>query len=156
MMKCLSVALVASITLLVAVSASAQDGLCVPLRAFAASVKQGETKQLEFHTSWLKGFKDDSSPSRTMVAKRCIDHGYAPAKAVCAYLLDNGAVEFAGNNVKRALECLSNTKFSPSLQLYSGEFHFSYGREQRGTNITISFNEDQKIGGEVMTITADG
>jgi hypothetical protein len=33
---------------------------------------------------------------------------------------------------------------------------FSYGSEQRGSNVTILFDEDNKLGGMVLSIRADG
>jgi hypothetical protein len=132
------------------------DELCAPLRAFVASVKPDETKKIEFHTSWGGNFKDEKD-NNVIYAKRCNDDGYAPAEAVCAYLMENGSVEFAGRNAKRALTCLSpGTTFAPKMALNRAEISFSYGTDERGSNVTLQLAEDAKIGGMVLTISADG
>ena len=139
-----------------AMAATKPDPLCAPLRAFASSVQPDQTKSLEFHTSWGGGFK--GSDKRTMYEVQCIDHGYAPAKAVCKQLMEQGAVEFSGENAKRALVCLSQgTQFGQNhLQLGQAEFSFYFGTEQRGSNITMQFQQDPKMGGMVLSITAEG
>ena len=136
------------------VAASASDPLCKPLQAFVASVSRGATREAVFYTSWGRGFKGDSDAS--LYAKRCSHAGYAPAKAVCAALMDSGSVEFPGNNVKRALSCLSATRFAERMQLDRGDFRFSYGTENRGENVEISLGEDSSLGAMALRITADG
>jgi len=144
---------------LTALAASKQDKLCAPLRSFAMSVPNGQTKSVEFHTSWLSPFKD-MDQATIGAFKRCDAHGSAAGKALCAYLMgaQNAAVEFAGNNVKRALLCLSpGTRFGPHyLLLESAEFHLSYGTSHRGSNVTLTFGTDTKIGGAIFVITAQG
>jgi hypothetical protein len=132
-----------------------KDSFCLPLRAFIASAKRGETKSIQFETSWLTGFK--GSPKNTMFEKRCVDNGYALAKPVCDYLMRNGQIEFAGNNALRAIECLSaRTHFADSIQLDRLDVSFSYGMEQRGSNVTIQFSDDSKLGAMVMNISSEG
>ncbi|GLQ98172.1 hypothetical protein GCM10007863_25920 [Dyella mobilis] len=71
--------------------------------------------------------------------------------------MQHGQVEFAGNNALRAIECLSaGTHFADMLQLARVGVSFSYGTEERGSNVTIQYGEDNKLGGMVMTISADG
>jgi hypothetical protein len=129
--------------------------LCKPLRSFVESVKPDESRALEFHTSWGSDFKD--STEAAIYAKRCIHHGYAPARAVCAYLMEHGAVEFSGNNAKAVVSCLSpKTRFAPKLLLDQITLSLSYGTEDRGANIDISLLGDEKLGGMVLTIEARG
>lgn len=67
-------------------SVAGADPLCPPLRSFVQSVGPHETRTFAFRTSWGEGFKDSEAP-HVLGAKRC-EHGeYAPAKAVCAYLM---------------------------------------------------------------------
>jgi hypothetical protein len=138
-------------------AAQGSETLCTPLRAFAASVQKGETKSIEFHTSWLADFKG-GNPKAIGAFTRCSDHGYAPAQVVCSYLSNNGAVEFAGINAKEALVCLLPcTKFGQrGLMVDALDVSFYYGTQQRGSNISIRFEPDQKMGGMVLTIVADG
>ena len=140
-------------------AASKQDELCAPLRSFALSVPDGRTESVEFRTSGLSPFKD-MDQSGMGAFKRCDVHGSAAGKVLCAYLMgtQNTDVEFAGNNVKRALLCLSpGTRFGPHyLLLESAEFHLSYGTQHRGSNVTLTFGADIKIGGTVFIITAEG
>ncbi|HEY4367725.1 MAG TPA: hypothetical protein VGN07_10880, partial [Steroidobacteraceae bacterium] len=122
-------------------SASGAQLLCAPLREFVRSVRPGEVRELTFHTSWGSDFKDSSEEA--IYAKRCVHNGYAPAEKVCDYLMEYGAVEFAGNNVKDALTCLSsNTRFAPLFGLHRGSFSLSFGTENRGANIEMDFYED--------------
>lgn len=135
------------------------DGMCAPLRQFVLSVRADETKSVEFHTSWLSPFKD-MTHATVGVFRRCNAHGYEPGKLLCNYLLGskNTAVEFAGNNVKRALMCLSpGTRFGPHyLLLESAEFQLNYGPPQHGAGVTLKFGTDTEVGGAVFVITARG
>jgi hypothetical protein len=132
------------------------DGLCGSLRKFVESVRPDESRTLEFHTSWGSDFKDsDGEPA--VSAKRCIHNGYEPAKAVCSYFMENGAVEFSGNNAKRAVMCLSQkTNFADRLVLDGIELSLTYGTDDRGSHVDIKFSADEKLGGMVLSITARG
>jgi hypothetical protein len=130
--------------------------LCAPLRAFAKSIAAGQTHAIEFHTVWGGDFKSDTA--RTMYAKQCIAHGYQPAETVCKSLMQNGAVEFSGNNAERAVSCLSPaTRFGSSMDLDRLELSFSAGTPNRGSNITVSYGPASgSMRGMVMLITAEG
>lgn len=148
--------LVAAIASFPEASAGSGDPLCRPLRGFVSSVRPGEAREFVFHTRWGGGF-NDSPGEQVIYAKRCIHNGYAPAKAVCEYLMDHGAVEFSGNNVKRALVCLSpGTHFANQVELNQGAFSLSYGSQKRGSLLAVEFKEDVDIGGMVMSIKAEG
>lgn len=135
--------------------AGQSDPLCAPIQAFVSSVKPDETRRIAFHTSWGSNFKN--SPALGVSAKQCLHHDYPPAKMLCAYLMAHGAVEFSGNNAQRALSCLSpGTRFNERVQLAQGEFSFYYGTEKRGSNVTITYAQDIKLGGMVLTIEANG
>jgi hypothetical protein len=158
-MKTLSNIIVLCAALGTASSAFGAQSLCTPLQEFVRSVKPGELREFTFQTSWGGDFKDSSeSPSElVMSAKRCIDHGYAPAKKVCEYLLEHGAAEFAGNNVKEALTCLSpKTHFASMVALNRGCFSLSFGAQNRGALIEMEFYEDQEIGGMAFKFSANG
>lgn len=117
------------------------DPMCATLRDFVASLRPGETKKLTFHTLWGSNFKGKSEPSISTTA--CAHSDDLPAKAVCKYLTEHASVEFSGNNVKRALSCLSTrTRFDPSVELNEGVFSLSYGSSSRGSLVTIKFEED--------------
>jgi len=135
---------------------AAVPDLCGPLRHFVESVKPGETRKLEFHTSWGGDFKDSASAD-TVSARRCIHFNYAPAKDVCAYFIEYGGTEFAGNNAKEAVRCLSKTtRFADRLVLDGIQVSFSYGTDERGSHIDLQFSEDPHLGGMVLSITARG
>ena len=132
-----------------------QDPLCTPLRAFASSVSAGQTRTVEFHTVWGGDFK--SATARTLYATHCIDHGYQPAKLVCRVLMQHGAIEFAGNNAKSAVSCLSPaTHFASPMYLDALDVSFSFGSPNRGSHITVSYGPATKQRGMVMVITAAG
>jgi len=135
---------------------AAVPDLCGPLRHFVQSVKPGKTRRLEFHTSWGGDFKDSASAD-TVSARRCIHFNYGPAKEVCAYLMEYGVTEFAGNNAKDAVSCLSKTtRFADRLVLDRIQISFSYGSDERGSNIDLQYSEDHHLGGMVLSITASG
>jgi hypothetical protein len=135
--------------------AAAPDPLCAPLRAFVDAVPPDEDHALTFHTIWGSNFKD--SPDAAISAKRCDHAGYAPAKAACAALLQEGAIEFAGNNVSRALTCLSpDNPFAPTFAIERGRFHFVRGGKGRGHVVTIDFADDAALGGMALTLEASG
>jgi hypothetical protein len=144
------------LTLLTYQTALAAHGLCGPLRKFVESVKPHESKVLEFHTSWGSGFKD-SDDKLTLYAKRCDHNDYEPAKAVCAYLMKQGAIEFSGNNAKAAVMCLSQeTHFGDRLLLDGIEISLTYGTDDRGSNVEIQYARDDQLGGMALSITARG
>ena len=135
--------------------ATAEDGLCKPLRSFIASVKPDETRVLRFHTSWGSNLKDDEEPA--FFAKRCDHGGYEPAKAVCEYLMEHGATEFSGKNAKAAVSCLSpQTRIPAGMQVHTISVSFSVGTENRGSLVDVKFTEDVDLGGMVLSISADG
>jgi len=156
-MKCLSILVVAMLVAppLCAAGASTHDSLCTPLRAFVESVAAGQTQSLEFHTVWGGDFK--SVKARALYAKQCVHHGYQPAKVVCNFLMQHGAIEFSGNNAKNAVSCLSPaTHFATPMRLDSLDVSFSFGTPNRGSNITVSYEPATKMRGMVMVITAAG
>lgn len=156
-MKCRSV-LVLSLLFALPLRAAGgptHDSLCKPLRAFAESVAAGQTQSLEFHTVWGGDF--ESATARTLYAKQCIDHGYPSAKAVCNFLMQHGAIEFAGNNAINVVSCLSPaTHFASPVRLDGLDMSFSVGTPNRGSNITVSYRAATKMRGMVMVITAAG
>jgi len=136
-------------------AAIASDNLCGPLRSFVESVAPDETRVLKFHTTWGENFKD--SEGLVMGAKRCNHFGYDPAKGVCAYLMKHGATEFAGINAKRAVECLApGVTFADRIDLHVISLSLTYGTEDRGAIVDITFLEDDEVGGMALSITADG
>jgi hypothetical protein len=136
-------------------TAAPRDPFCEPLRAFAASVKPSDTRKLAFHTSWGSGFKDAANYS--LYAKRCDHGGYAPAKAACDVLLQQGSAEFAGNNALRVIACLSPaTRFAPRISLDRIEMTLTYGSDSQGSDITVRLDHDAQLGGEVLSIEARG
>ncbi|RYG58509.1 MAG: hypothetical protein EON60_13015 [Alphaproteobacteria bacterium] len=138
-----------------AAHASPAPEFCKVLRAFVASVQPDETREFTFRTSWGSNFKDDPEPA--IAAKRCEHGGYNPAKNVCTYLMEYGSTEFTGADVKAAVSCLSRkTKFDRRLSLYLASFHFSYGSDDRGALIDITFKEDPIVGGMAFRLVADG
>lgn len=133
-------------------AALAGDDLCGPVRKFVESVKPDEERVLKFHTSWGSNFKDDNDWA--MGAKRCEHNGYEPAKKVCAYLMEYGATEFAGNNAQDVISCVSSkTRFAPRTQLHAISLSLLYGTKNRGDNVDIEYTEDKELGGMVLLIT---
>lgn len=145
------------VLLAVSLSASAAtDPLCAPLRAFAASIKPGQDHELVFRTAWGSGFKDTQDEG-VFYAKRCEGASYKEAEPVCASLMKEASVEFANLNAMRAITCLSpKTRFAGRTAFEHGEFTLMYGNEQRGANITLTFEPDDKVGGMALHILAKG
>ena len=132
-----------------------KDKLCEPLREFAESVGPDDNRTIAFHTSWGSNFLDDPEPA--IFAKKCVHGGYAPADAVCEFLIEHGATEFAGKNVERVLTCLSSgTAFGPDIDLSRGIFHLGFGTPERGSHITVEFDEDAELGGMLLRMEVDG
>lgn len=129
--------------------------MCGPLRDFVKSVQHGETRIVEFLTSWGANFKDSTEPA--IFAKRCNHYGYPTAINVCAYLMQHGAIEFSNTNLERAVVCLSpKTRIGPHLSLDSASISIRYGTDDRGSHVNIEFSENPKIGGMILKISADG
>lgn len=135
--------------------ASPDPDFCKVLRAFVDSVQPDQTHEFTFHTSWGSNFND--ADELALAAKRCVHNSYAPAENVCAYLMEHGSTEFTGADVKDAISCLSRkTKFDPRLNLNEALFSFSYGSEDRGALIDVSFKADPAVGGMAFRLVADG
>lgn len=144
-----------AVALAPAAHAAPRPEFCKVLRAFVVSVQPDETREFTFRTSWGSNFKDAIEPA--ILAKRCEHGGYAPAEVVCAYLMEHGSTEFAGVDVEDAVSCLSRkTKFDPTLSLDAADFSFSYGSEDRGALIDVTFQEDPVVGGMAFRLAADG
>ncbi len=107
--------LLLSCTLLVAAptaGATPPDPLCAPLRASVDSVGPEQTHTITFRTIWGSDFKD-THQDRIFMTKRCDSADYDPARPLCTALLNEGATEFARNNVNRVITCLvPKTHFS--------------------------------------------
>jgi hypothetical protein len=134
--------------------ATAADGLCKPLRDFVGSVKPNETRVLKFHTIWGGGF--NGSDQDTMFEKACEHNEYQPARVLCAYLMENGAVEFAGENAKSVISCLSSKTHFPGGILHGISYSLTFGTDNRGSHVNIEYSQGERFGGMVLSITADG
>jgi hypothetical protein len=119
------------------------------------SVQPGETRTLKFHTSWGRDFLD--SDEDAVAAKRCQHYGYDPARPVCDYLMENGSIEFAGQNVKSVLTCLSpKTRFASGTTLGRLVMSWRYGTEDRGSLLDLEYVEDEELGGMVLSLSVRG
>ena len=141
-------------------TATAKEDLgCGQWRAFVASVQPGQTRSLAFRTSWGSRFKDDQDQSGdyVMLAKRCEHHEYGPAQAVCAHLMEHGAVEFSDLNLKDAVTCLArNTQLDSKLSFENALMSLTYGTDDRGAHVDLEYVEDPRVGGMVLKVTAAG
>ena len=142
------------VALAVSSPAMAANGLCKPLRAFAASVKPDEEHVIKFKTIWGGGFK--GSDPDTISEKACDHNGYEPAKAVCAYLMESGAVEFSGVNAMSAIECLSPKSHFANGRLHAISYALRFGTDDRGAHVDIDYYRDEQLGAMVLSIKADG
>jgi hypothetical protein len=133
---------------------SAADALCKPLREFIGSVKPDETRVLKFHTIWGGGFTGSDQDS--MFEKACEHNQYGPAKRLCAFFLESGAVEFAGENAKSVISCLSSKTHFPSGMLHSISYSLTFGTDNRGSHVDVEYSQDEQLGGMVLSITAKG
>jgi hypothetical protein len=146
-----------SLLVLPAQARSKTDLLCSPLRTFAASVGPDEHREIVFRTSWGGGFNDDPGTKDSITSTRCEHAGYDKAKAVCDVLTKDASVEFGNVNAMRAVVCISpDIRFPRYIEFEHGEFSLQYGTDDRGANISVSFEEDAKVGGMALRIVADG
>jgi hypothetical protein len=130
-------------------TARGAEPLCTSLREFVSSVKPGEARELTFYTSWGRDF--DGSPD-AIAAKACSDGGYLPAQVVCDYLMEYGSVEYAENNVRQALGCLSpETRLAPTLRLRRASFSLSIA-----SLVELELYEDPATGGMPFKVSARG
>jgi hypothetical protein len=137
-------------------AAIAKDN-CQPLRKFVASVQPGETRSFAFRTNWGGSFKDEETTEQgVFYSKRCEHHDYAPAKAACAYFMAHGPVEFADENLKLAVNCLSRESHLEDVSFDSAVLSLHYGNENRGATVDLEFVEDPQVGGMVLRVTASG
>lgn len=79
-----------------------QAQMCTEIASFAAVAASGQS-----HAVVLRGGWGGDSPS-TLMTHDCQHSGYAPGKALCAYLLPNTSWEFGSDNAKRVAQCLDS------------------------------------------------
>jgi hypothetical protein len=138
-----------------AATASEPDPLCLPMRQFVASVNPGEVHELAFHTSWGSNFKTEKAPA--IFAKQCLHQGYGPARPACQALVDHGAVEFSNTNAERVVTCLAPShRWGEHVHLDQGSLSLEYGTDNRGANVTVSYEADKEMGGMVLRVRAAG
>lgn len=145
-----------TITLIVPQAYAEQPAeFCDILKSFVGAVKPDETKEFVFSTSWGANFKD--APEPVLLTKRCEHNDDPTAKKVCGYLIKHASVEFTSVAVKEAISCLSpNSNFDAQLTIKSGSFSVSYGTQERGSIVDITFSEDSMVGGMVFKLAVDG
>ena len=132
------------------------DPLCEFLQEFVSSVSPNETREVIFNTAWGENFKD-TNENTFGPQKRCTHSNYGPARALCSYLIEHGAAEFPGNNLKRTITCLSpKTTIDRELSLIDAEIHLYYGDKNSGASVQLSLKNDQTIGGTAMKIHVKG
>lgn len=138
-----------------AAAIGAADPICTVLKSFAGSVKAGESKTVEFRTAWGGGFK--GTKDSVLFETRCEDFDDGPGSAVCQSLMKHGNIEFSGNNPLRAITCLSPAfQVKQAYRLSRIEIEIPYGSDERGSTVTIKFDNDKEVGGELLSITAAG
>jgi len=143
--------------LLIAPMACAEPSseFCQLLQSFVTAVKPDKTKEFVFRTSWGSNFKD--AQEQILLAKRCEPNDDPAAKKVCAYLMENASAEFTSTAVKETISCLSpNSHFDTQLTIKSGSFSVSYGTQERGSIVDITFREDSKVGGIAFKLAVSG
>jgi hypothetical protein len=135
--------------------ADEKDDLCPILTKYIDSIGVDQKTTIELHTSWGSNFNDDSDD--VFAAKRCIRDESSSAKELCSYLMKNSSTEFAGINFKRFLSCLSpKSKIDINVYVNLASIELSYGNEDRGASIELSLEDDEKIGGMVLKMEAEG
>jgi len=82
------------------------DPLCSEIAAFANAAANDGTRKVRLLTDWGAVFTRKERDEELMYSISCEHQTYAPAQALCAYLLKNASVEFMGINVRRALSCM--------------------------------------------------
>jgi len=138
-----------------AVAKGSKDPICASLRTFAGSVKAGESKTVQFRTAWGGGFK--GAEDSVIFQTRCEDFDYGPGAVVCRSLMKHGDIEFSGNNPLRAITCLSPAfQVRQAYRLSRIDIEIPYGNDQHGSTVTIKFDDDKEVGGELLSITAAG
>lgn len=138
-----------------AMAIASMDPICDPLKIFVGSVKAGETRTVEFRTVYGGGFI--GTVGDVIFEKRCKHFDYAPGEAVCKSLMKHGNVEFADHNPMRALTCLSSAFQAKQIyQLRRIDIEVPYGTGLRGSSVRIRFDDDKAVGGQLLSITAEG
>jgi hypothetical protein len=86
-----------------------RDDLCDELVRFADAPSGVDRHSVRLKTDWggvyLKSAEDEPG-EQVMAAKSCEHGSDEPGKALCAYLIEHSATEFATINYRRVLECL--------------------------------------------------
>lgn len=80
----------------------ATDQMCAQLAAFAAATQPGQRHEVVLRGGW------GGDTANVLKTHDCRHSGYAPAQALCAYLLPNTSWEFGHYNAKEAAACLDS------------------------------------------------
>lgn len=85
-----------------------RDKLCDELVRFADAPSTIDRQPVHLTTDWGGVYlKLDDEPGEEVMAAKSCEHGSdEPGKALCAYLIEHSATEFATTNYRRVLECL--------------------------------------------------
>lgn len=131
-----------------------KDPLCDEVKAFLASVKPDETRNLTLRTFW--GAREEGD--RIVIGSKSCEHGdYEPGKKLCAYLIENSSTEFAGYNAKRILNCLIPRQgITADLEVHNGSFSTRYGSPNRGALIDLQLCPGKGEGEMELHLQADG
>ena len=139
-------------------TAARVDPLCAPMRTFLTAIKPDTSRVITLHSTWGGGFRrpDGTSDKGAMWAMQCENHDFKPARTLCLALLKTSSREFPGSTVVRLLACISpRTRLPTSTMINSVDLDMQFGSDNRGANINIKLGEDPKLGGSVLTVTAD-
>lgn len=130
------------------------DKYCSNIASFMKSVKPDETRGVTLRTFW--GMRTEEGQV-VMGSRTCEHNGYEPGKKLCAYLIEHSSAEFAGENAKRILNCLSPAQpVRKDLRINSGSFTTSFGSEERGVVVNLDVLPDKEPGEMVLRLEALG
>lgn len=140
-----------------------RDTLCDELVRFAdAAPSSVERQPVRLKTDWGGIYlKLDEEPGEQVISVKSCQHGSdEPGKALCAYLIEHSATEFATLNYRRVLECLGVHVKPVRLVEDPGLPRYAKSRKVRGhvvrSEIQAEFSYATESEPPTLTITASG
>lgn len=132
------------------------DAMCPEIARFANASTDYEAHSVVLRTSWGSGF--DNNPEH-LYEIECTHSDYGPGRMLCAYLMEDASIEFASNNFRRALSCLSahgrDIGAGVDIIRLDGEFSSSSARGvDDDVKVSIEFDDEDRDEPPSLRITA--
>jgi hypothetical protein len=148
-MRIASTKLLGLILLGAALPTVAADELCRRIAEFVRTSDDSSAHAVVLKGGWGGGQSD------IVMTHDCMHDGYAPAMALCSYLLPHSSWEFGKANAEAVLGCLDRATYRSGLELLKLDQEMALKGHLRSTKykVMITFRPTDEHGLSVLTIS---